>query len=161
VGSNKALIKDVAVSYLTENNTLSVIVSGDGEYTYSLDGIVFQNEPNFEDMEAGIHRLYIKDELGCGISEKDVAIIGYPKFFTPNNDSHNDFWRIYGVNKDFNADAAIYIFNRYGALIAEVRPDSDGWNGTLNGTPLPASDYWFKLQLPNGRIHTGHFSLKR
>jgi gliding motility-associated-like protein len=161
VGSNQALIQDIEVSDLTENNTLSVSVAGDGEYLYSLDGITYQNEPYFEGLEAGIHRLYIQDQLGCGIRKKDVAIIGYPKFFTPNSDNHNDLWKLYGVNEEFNADAAIYIFNRYGALVAEVRPESDGWNGTVNGTPLPASDYWFKLQLPNGRIHTGHFSLKR
>ncbi|WP_425287319.1 T9SS type B sorting domain-containing protein [Lutimonas vermicola] len=31
----------------------------------------------------------------------------------------------------------------------------------FNGKPLPWSDYWYSVQLEDGRIHTGHFSLIR
>jgi gliding motility-associated-like protein len=42
-----------------------------------------------------------------------------------------------------------------------VSPSSLGWDGTLNGEPLPADDYWFTLKLEDGREAKGHFSLKR
>jgi gliding motility-associated-like protein len=39
--------------------------------------------------------------------------------------------------------------------------NSVGWNGTFNGYPLPATDYWFRLMLNDNQIVNGHFSLKR
>ena len=40
-----------------------------------------------------------------------------------------------------------------------------GWDGMLNGRPLPASDYWFSVELKDKkgevRIKKGHFSLVR
>ncbi len=43
-----------------------------------------------------------------------------------------------------------------------------GWDGTLNGSPLPETDYWFKLsytdsfgQIKNAKYINNHFSLKR
>jgi valyl-tRNA synthetase len=30
--------------------------------------------------------------------------------------------------------------------VKQISPlDSGGWNGTLNGQPLPATDYWFTV----------------
>ena len=36
-----------------------------------------------------------------------------------------------------------------------------GWDGTFNGEQLFSSDYWFTVELGNGRNFKGHFSLKR
>ena len=34
-------------------------------------------------------------------------------------------------------------------------------DGTYNGKMMAASDYWFKIELENNEIKSGHFTLKR
>jgi gliding motility-associated-like protein len=87
--------------------------------------------------------------------------LGIPNYFTPNGDGFNEYWNIKGVNAAFNAKTVIYIFDRYGKLITQIKPTSQGWNGTFNGQQMPATDYWYSVQLEDGRILKGHFSLKR
>ncbi|MBS1533572.1 MAG: T9SS type B sorting domain-containing protein, partial [Bacteroidetes bacterium] len=51
-----------------------------------------------------------------------------------------------------------------GKFLKEIRPSSQGWDGTLDGTPVPATDYWFEVfYKENGveREFKSHFSLKR
>ena len=60
----------------------------------------------------------------------------------------------------------IYIFDRYGKLLKQLSPLGSGWDGTFNGKPLPATDYWFtvKYEEPGTEIiktFRAHFSLKR
>jgi gliding motility-associated-like protein len=68
---------------------------------------------------------------------------------------------IYGLLKlDLFPQATITIFNRYGKLLKEMSPTSMGWNGTFNGSKLPAADYWFNLTFEDEKIIKSHFSLK-
>jgi len=46
-------------------------------------------------------------------------------------------------------------------LLAQLDAQEEGWYGLFNGSPLPSADYWYKVQLEDGRVHTGHFSLIR
>ena len=55
----------------------------------------------------------------------------------------------------------IRIFNRYGKLLKELNPLGQGWDGTFSGTNLPADDYWFQVNLEDGRVFKSHFTLKR
>ena len=103
----------------------------------------------------------MRDKNNCGINEQLVSVIGFPKFFTPNNDTTNDFWRVSGISTQFQSNTVIYIFDRYGKLLAELDPLSPGWDGKFNGEDLPNSDYWFKVKLEDGRTLRGHFTLKR
>ncbi len=161
--SNIASITDVEIVDATENNRITVLVSGEGEYEYALDDIngPYQDSNVFNNVIAGFHTVYVRDSNDCGISEKLISVIGFPKFFTPNNDTYNDFWQVYGVNTQFQPDTMIYIYDRNGKLIKELDPLSKGWDGTLNGYNLPASDYWFHVTLQDGRLFRGHFALKR
>ena len=88
-------------------------------------------------------------------------MIGYKKYFTPNNDGINDKWKILGIRIDFNNASEIYIFDRYGKLLKQLDPITDGWDGTYLGKPMPATDYWFRVYLEDGREFKGHFSLIR
>ena len=54
-----------------------------------------------------------------------------------------------------------FIYNRYGKFLAQLTADSSGWNGTFLGKRIPSSEYWFKIDLGNGKIFSGHFALKR
>lgn len=161
--SNRAIIESVVVSDLVEENSIVVLLSATslGDYVYSIDGVTYQNSNTFSNIAPGIYTVYIKDIKGCGITPKEVSVLGIPNYFTPNGDSYNDFWNIKGVNTNLNSKTVIYLFDRYGKLLAQINPLQNGWDGTTNGDPLPASDYWYSIELEDGRNVKGHFSLIR
>lgn len=161
--SDIAKINSIDIVDLSEINSVTINVSGQGDYEFSMDAPLgpFQTSNLFDNVAAGVHDIYVFDKNGCGTTTKSIAVIGVPKFFTPNGDGYNDYWNIKGVNNLFSSKSIIYIFDRYGKLLKQVLPSSQGWNGTINGEPLPADDYWFTLKLEDGREVKGHFSLKR
>lgn len=159
--SNKAVLEDILIEDISENNTVQVMVSGDGDYEFSLDDEPFQDEAFFDDVAPGFRTISIRDKNGCGSIEELISVIGYPKFFTPNGDGINDFWQIIGVDNNFQTNTSVTIFNRYGKQIARIGPKDGGWNGMYNAEALPASDYWFSAILEDGREFKGHFALKR
>jgi gliding motility-associated-like protein len=161
--SNIATITDIEVVDATENNSISILVTGEGDYEYALDDIngTYQDSNTFENVEPGLYTVYVRDKNDCGITEKLVSVIGFPKFFTPNNDDKNDFWRVDGISSQFQSNSSVLIFDRFGKLLKELDPLSPGWDGTFNGAKLPTSDYWFKVKLQDGRTFTSHFTLKR
>ena len=162
--SDVAHIDSIPIFDMTDRNTVTVNVSGLGDYEFSLDEPLgpYQDSNLFDNVPAGIHDVYINDKNGCGLVSKTIAVVGLPKFFTPNNDGYNDYWSVKGVNASFNTNSIIYIFDRYGKLLKQWVPaSSEGWDGTSNGTPLPSDDYWYTIKLEDGREAKGHFSLKR
>jgi gliding motility-associated-like protein len=161
--SDSAKITNVNIVDLAESNSISVTVSGLGDYVYALDDQngSYQTDTIFTNVSAGIHTIFVKDLNGCGITPKEVAVLGIPNFFTPNDDGYNDYWNIKGVNASFNANTIIYIFDRYGKLVKQISPLTQGWDGKFNGQQMPATDYWYSIQLEDGRVVKGHFALKR
>jgi gliding motility-associated-like protein len=99
------------------------------------------------------------DLLACSDSD-DAIKAKFPKFFTPNNDGINDFWK--ADQELFTIEGTISIYDRYGKLLAQFDAENGGWDGSYNGIMLPATDYWFRFKTPDGAItSSGHFSLKR
>lgn len=163
VPSNIATIEDIDVVDASQNNKISVFVSGEGDYEYALDSSVgpYQDSNTFENVQPGLYTVYVRDKNNCGVVENLVSVIGFPKFFTPNNDNNNDYWQVYGITSQFQANTSIFIFDRYGKLLTELNPLGQGWDGTYNGVKMPTADYWFKVSLEDGRTFTSHFTLKR
>ncbi|WP_310379037.1 T9SS type B sorting domain-containing protein [Flavobacterium sp.] len=163
VASDSAKITGITIVDLAVTNSISVTVSGAGNYVYTLDDEfgTYQTESVFNNVTAGIHTVFVKDLNGCGVTPKEVAVLGIPNYFTPNNDGFNDYWNLKGVNAFFNSKTIIYIFDRYGKLIAQINPLTQGWNGIYNGQQMPATDYWYSVALEDGRVMKGHFALKR
>jgi gliding motility-associated-like protein len=161
--SENAKLSSIEIVDLADTNTVTVNVTGRGSYEYSLDepNGPFQSSNFFDNVPAGIHEVYINDSDGCGTISETIAVLGAPKFFTPNGDGYNDYWNLKGANKDFNSKSIIFIFNRYGKLLKKINPYDKGWDGTFNGLTLPSDDYWFTIKLEDGRETKGHFSLKR
>ena len=134
------------------------------EFWYSLDGGTPSLSGTFENVAPGIHIVTITDGMNCWDKDITVSIIDYPHFFTPNGDGINDTWAIIGQSEI--PISQIYIFDRFGKLLAQLDPDGAGWDGTYNGSQMPASDYWFKIIYIEGLNSTqkelkAHFSLKR
>ncbi|MDO5977556.1 T9SS type B sorting domain-containing protein [Flavivirga spongiicola] len=165
--SNIATFQEINVVDASQNNTITVIVSGEGTYQYRLldenNVIAFPYQTNniFENVPPGIYTIAVKDvKNDCGLTNDKVSVIGFPKFFTPNNDGIHDTWQIYGVSSMFQPNTKIRIFNRYGKLIKQINPVGRGWDGTINGESLPVDDYWFAIELQDGRVFKNHFTLK-
>ncbi|WP_228850993.1 T9SS type B sorting domain-containing protein [Aegicerativicinus sediminis] len=161
--SNIATIENITVKDVSDNNEIAIMVSGEGDYEFSLNNEngPYQNSNVLEDVPAGLHTVYIRDINGCGIIEDVVSVIGFPKFLTPNNDGHNDRWKVYGMSANFQSESIIYIYDRYGKLLKELNSSGPGWDGTYLGEILPSTDYWFSVLLEDGRLFKGHFSLRR
>lgn len=143
------------------------VIGGTGPFFFQLDENAFQESNIFNQLPSGDHLITVKDSANCTLISKQVTILGYPKFFTPNNDGFNDYWNIPNYKNFFQAQ--IHIFDRYGKLIKEIAPSGLGWDGNYGGNLMPASDYWFTLNYmeeeQNGdfksKTFRSHFSLKR
>jgi len=165
-------IDDITIVELSDNN--SIMINNDnnnlgiGDYEFALDDISgpYRDEPFFNRVGAGSHTIYVKDKNKCGIAELEVFILGFPKFFTPNEDGHNDVWKIKGLGLGFSNASTVCVYDRYGKLIKQINAKNGEWAGRFNGELLPVSDYWFIAELVdittgNIKIYRGHFSLIR
>lgn len=160
---------DITIIDDLENNSIAINNQqnnlGIGSYEFALNDVYgpYQDEALFENVHPGTHVIYVRDKNNCGTSQILVAVLGFPKFFTPNNDGSNDRWGIIGINEQFVQASPIYIYDRFGKNVAKIDPDGEGWDGLYNGHVLPESDYWFKVQLKDekGTLYEkrGHFSL--
>lgn len=168
VASELPTITDIAREDLANGSNLTVEVSGEGSYEYALDDPEgpYQASPVFESVETGVHRIFVRDINGCGVQEELISLglpeEGFPKFFTPNGDGINDYWQFdpTGIHSEIQLEN-IFIFDRYGALLAQINPESQGWDGRLNGKLLPSSNYWFRARDVFNNELTGYFALKR
>ena len=161
VNSEIATITNIDVTDFNEDLVATISVTGNGTYEYSLDGITFQNSPVFNLLDSGEYTVYVNDKNNCGVVFETFYALSYPKFFTPNGDNYNDTWQIKNLEKKGLENSNIYIYDRFGKLIRQIKPGENDWNGTHNGNQLSSSDYWFVLELTNGKTIKGHFSLKR
>jgi len=158
--SDEASISEITtVDWSQNNNSITVLVEGNGAYEFSIDGINYQDSNVFENLTGNEYLVHIRDKNGCGEILKRVYLLDFPQFFTPNGDGINDRWQI--INSVQEVLTKIYIFDRYGKLVADINPAGNGWDGTFNGNALPSNDYWFRVEREDGRIFTGHFTLKR
>jgi gliding motility-associated-like protein len=165
--SNIATFESIDVVDASQNNTITVFTSGEGTYEYALldsNNILYrpyQASNTFENIKPGIYTVYVQDvKNSCGSVNDKVSVIGFPKYFTPNNDGVNDTWQVYGVSSIFQPNSLIHIYDRYGKLLKQLVPAQSGWDGLFNGQKLPSDDYWFTVTLQDGRLFKGHFTLK-
>jgi len=148
---------------------VKITINGNSEYEFSLDNITYTGEGTihtFNHVKAGTHTIYLKDKYNCEPTiTTEIALIGFPDFFTPNNDGYNDTWKILGLSPNLYLSAKIYIYDRYGKILysMNINTNDEGWSGLYNGEILSSSSYWFNATLidkeNNTIVKTGHFSL--
>jgi len=154
----------------SDTNAIEVVVSGPTGFVfeYALDEGPYQDSNIFLDIAPGDHTVWVrvKDQVGNTACPATlvITVLNYPKYFTPNGDGYNDTWNIPALKNQ--PKSKIYIFDRQGKLLKQISPAGAGWDGTLNGKPLPSTDYWFRVEYiePNTGLQkeaTGHFTLKR
>ncbi|WP_377765326.1 T9SS type B sorting domain-containing protein [Croceitalea marina] len=163
------LIENVNVERNEDSLILTLTVTGDSQYEFALNDIngPYQISNVFRNAPLGDNTVYVRDinEENCTVSEEiksDSIRDGFPKFFTPNGDTINDFWQFsQPPNSEEVFLLTIKIYDRYGQFLAQVDPKSIGWDGTFNGKPLPSGGYWFKAVDDTQREIQGFFTLKR
>jgi len=144
--------------FSSKNNWIEVIVYSTREYEYSIDGIQFQSQNTFNNIDGGEQTIYVRGVDGCEFFSKTVFVKTYMTYFTPNNDGENDFWSL----KDFpDVNYTIYIYNRFGNLLKEIKSNIGFWDGIHQGENAKSSNYWFKVVTEAGEIFNGNFSLLR
>lgn len=162
-----ALVEDFAIiieEEFRDNDVVIQVINGSGNYLYQLDDGAQQQSNLFYDVAPGMHSAQVTDSVNCTNVTKTFYVLGYPKFFTPNGDGINDFWKIDSGNF---IRGTISIYDRFGKLIYTMRENQRGWDGTYLGSRVPATDYWFVVKYrhlnSNGEEKTfrSHFSLKR
>ncbi|PIA77944.1 hypothetical protein BFR04_06845 [Gaetbulibacter sp. 4G1] len=159
--------EDATINFTTkvdfaDPNSITVDVSGIGDYVFILDDGEPQTSNVFENVTFGLHIVTIRDLNGCKDVTTEVVVIDIPKFVTPNNDGTFDTWHIVGVQEI--PGTVVYIYNRHGKLLKTLPHTSRGWDGTFNGHNMPSDDYWFVAKvIQNGEAFDikGHFALKR
>ena len=90
--------------------------------------------------------------LPCTISELNIS-----KVVTPNNDGHNDFFKIGGIDA-CGFTYQLKMFNRWGALVYENNNYKNDWDGKANGaisnSNLPAGTYYYIVDIVNSGFDT-------
>jgi gliding motility-associated-like protein len=157
---------------LIDGNNLHVLaeIQGNSSYEFSLNGVDYVGSGSshtFRNVSPGIQTVYVRDLNSCEPPiQKEIPIVGFPNFFSPNGDGINDYWNIKGVNDTFYKSIQIQLFNRYGKVVYVINDfQNQGWDGTYNGKKLDPNDYWFSALVidNNDQIikKTGHISLIR
>jgi gliding motility-associated-like protein len=159
----KPSIRQVRLEEIGNLVRIFIEVSGTGDYEYALnDSNGPYQDANFFDLtQVNAFTVHVRDKNGCGSVSREIISVLFPKFFTPNSDAINDFWNIRDDEINDIPVKKLQIFDRYGRFVASFSPQESGWDGTFNGQPLPAADYWYAAHLENGSVFKGHFSLKR
>ena len=121
---------------------------------------IFQDSNVFGNLHQGTYNIYVRGADGC-VSEFEVAsILSWPTMFTPNGDGINDTWRVPGL--EVYPGSYIRIFDRFGAIVHEATVDSNVlWDGRdLSGNKVSTQDYWYILEVSDGRKYSGHVTVK-
>ncbi|MDG4716369.1 T9SS type B sorting domain-containing protein [Winogradskyella marincola] len=160
--SDSAEIDVVETVNFADPNNIVVTVTGIGNYLYQLNDQPFQTSGTFYNVPIGYNTVTIIDQNGCAQITREVLVIDTPKHMSPNGDGQYDTWHITGV--ETLPGTVIYIFDRFGKLIKTLLHTSPGWDGSYNGNPMPAGDYWFVAKVrqdDNVFEVNGHFALRR
>lgn len=98
------------------------------------------------------YTLTATNQYGCTSSDvMTIAVlkpVEVPDVFSPNGDGINDKWVIPHLSEYPGATVSVY--NRYGQVVFYSRGYSSAWDGTVNGSILPAGVYYYIIQLKNG-----------
>ncbi|WP_185782857.1 T9SS type B sorting domain-containing protein [Croceivirga lutea] len=168
VSSEQPVISNVRMVESVSGLNFTIETANNGNFEFAIDDSngPYQDSNVFTNIEPGNHVFYVRDKGGCGVDEwifeQDLTVEGFPKFFTPNGDTANDFWQyVNPPNEEEVVFPQILIFNRYGKLLREISSTSKGWDGRFNGQPLPAGEFWFRAIDEQNKVYQGHFTLKR
>jgi len=113
-------------------------------------------------LAAVTYQLLVKNNVGCTDTAQvtlklqcEESRVFIPTAFSPNNDGNNDRFSIKGIS----IVRHMIIFNRWGKPVYErnnyiASNNTNGWDGTFKGEPLPAGAYTYfaEMECPTGGV---------
>lgn len=112
----------------------------------------WSNDPTTDQQEGanfsrGTYTVRIVDANGCETSLDVEVIERFPKIFipnafSPNGDGENDEFK---PVTDCNLTYSIQIFNKWGGIAFSTSDITEGWDGTLDGEPVPDGKYSYMV----------------
>ncbi len=146
------------------NYLIVYVQSGGGVLEYSLNGVIWQSSPRFDNLVKGeMYTVYVRED-GCMIDTHKVLILDVSNFVSPNGDGYNDVWEVRGI--EVTPKATIKIFDRYGKIFVDTNFDGNYvWDGKYMGSSLPSGDYWYIMDIPSDGVvvakkFVGHVSIR-
>lgn len=139
-----------SISWSTGANTVAVTVTTPATYTVTVTttgGCVITDE----------YELFEKS--GCG--ETPSITVQIPKAFTPNGDTKNDNWVI-TTEEGSVTECVMNVFDGRGRRVHEIKgyPDT-GWDGVVNGKPVPDGTYYYVMNCPGSKPVSGSVLIVR
>ena len=156
---------ELLIDSLSINSRKLVPVGRAGQYEFKLDNNEWSTQDVYENLTYDYpHTALVRDELGCeGVTVFVVMAppVVIPDYFSPSDDGVNDSWDLSNI-MDAYPNTKVTIYDRSGKVVAVLEGDTSDWDGTYNGHPLPSTDYWYLINVPELRKQfTGHFTLIR
>ena len=141
-----------------------VLSGGSGVFEFRIDEGEWSANDTYTNIPFMQHTAWVRDEVGCQGSALFVVTapeIAIPEFFSPEGDGVNDEWDLSHIF-DVYDQAEVTIYDRFGKELITFKGDVGSWDGTYNGHPMPSTDYWYVINIPEiDMIYTGHFTLIR
>ena len=98
--------------------------------------------------------LMVTDPFGCvGSSVQEIdpnscCTVLFPNAFTPNGDTHNDFFR--PIFSGYHKFHSFMIVNRWGQTVFESDDSNPQWDGNHNGVPQDIGVYYYYIKYDCG-----------
>ncbi len=167
VSSSIATIDNIIIDEFADLFEVTVIVSGSGDYEFSLNDrdAPYRDDNTFSGLGEGDYVIYVRDKNGCGIAERPFVLAypptGFPTYFSPNDDGINDYWNYVPPREDPLELTKVFVYDRFGKLLAQFTADSIGWDGRFAGEMMPSSGYWYRAIDADNKVYSGYFTLVR
>ena len=156
---------------LPDGTTFEIIDSTkNGSVTQLEDGtFIYEPSFNFFGTDELIYEL-CSDGCECSMATasftvgEDISdLCGIPNIMTPNGDSFNDAFVIPCLfDTDAFPESEVIIFNQWGdEVFRSEKPYRNDWEGTFNGTNLPASTYFYIVDFGNGMKENGYILIEK
>lgn len=143
---------------------LELYASGGDAYFWFLSEYSVSNprisNPTTEPEDSTSYYVMITDINGCQILDTiDVMVANNPldilavNMITPNGDGKNDALEFSGLAK-YGLNT-LKVYNRWGDLVyqkIDYQKDEERFDGTRNGKPLPAGNYFYVLSFKTGDV---------
>lgn len=149
----------------------STVLQGSGDGTFSWgpsEGLSSTDiaQPIANPEQTTTYQLTVTSANGCESYDEVIVTVDKPIYilntFTPNDDGYNDYWDIININKYPSAKVTVY--DRWGQKVfnATGYTTDKRWDGTFHGLKLPASTYFYVIDLQTGSkesIYSGSITL--
>jgi len=157
------VVKPLPVTSVTKSNDIDCTLGqatlhASGGYRYLWDPAPYISDlhtadPVVRPLTPTVYHVKVTDRNGC--SARDSITVGtdytaelskypVPSAFTPNNDGHNDCFRLKYWGRIISLE--MEVFDRWGQRVFVTTNVDDCWDGSYKGVPQPAGAYIYQIR---------------